>query len=238
LRRSVEAEAGRASRVVEPVVYQRLQVRRRAAGRVDSLAWEIWDDAAPPAEAILAAETPETAEPGRNEFEKRLARYFAARGESRKDAELKIAELSNAVVAETSAAMSEAWALKRLASRFTAEREREITPAARRRIEEMLNRHTARLTERARALRMRLEPALTAIAGGATIANSPTTTGADWRTQALMVFDCAERVHQLAGRLFTSAGGMSAKPEQSARQTLDAVAGLDAALQALALKNH
>jgi anti-sigma factor RsiW len=184
-----------------------------------------------PAEVVPASEPARSAAPGRSAFEKRLAQYFAAQGESRKNTESKIAELSNAVVAERAAALAEAWALRRLAERFSAAREGEITPASRQRIEEMLSHHVARLRERTRALRGRLEPVLVAIAGG-NAALPPLAAEPDWQTQALMVFKSVEQVHQLAGRLFASADGMAETPEQAARQILEAIARLDGALEA------
>jgi hypothetical protein len=116
--------------------------------------------------------------------------------------------------------------------RFSVEREREITPVSRQRIEEMPSRYVTRLRDRSRVLRGRLEPVLAVIAGGnidkLTLAAEP-----DWQSQALTLFKSVERAHQLAGRLFTGVDGISLSPEQAARHMLDALAGLDAALEAL-----
>jgi hypothetical protein len=188
-----------------------------------------------PAEVISTGEPAHSGAQGRSVFEQRLVNYFTARGENRKNAELKITELSNGVVTDRAAILAETWALRRLAERFSAEREREITPASRQRIEEMINHHVARLRERTRTLRGHLEPVLVAIAantGGRSAPSQPVER--DWQAQALMVFKSVERVYQLAGLLFTTAGGPAETPEQSARQMLEAVARMEGAIEALA----
>ena len=77
-----------------------------------------------------------------------------------------------------------------------------------------------------------METCARVIAGGnidkLTLAAEP-----DWQSQTLTLFKSVERAYQLAGRLFTSVDGISLSPEQSARHMLDALAGLDAALEAL-----
>jgi hypothetical protein len=205
-----------------PLVAVRLQ-------SVEEIVRQAAQQSSPSAEIVPAGEQPDSAAPRRSAFERRLAEYFVARGESRQDAGLKIAELSNAVVADTSAAMSEAWALRRLAERFPAERDGEMTAAARRRVEEMTAQHVARLRARAARLRARLEPPLAAIAGAS--AAPVTAAEAGWQVRALAVFESVERAHQLAGRLLTGAGAASETPEQSARQMLGALARLGGALQ-------
>jgi hypothetical protein len=127
--------------------------------------------------------------------------------------------------------LSQAWALRRLAERFSTERE--LTPAARQRIEEMLSHHLTGLKERLHVLRGRLEPVLTSVADGSATPSIPASE-LDWQSQALTVFRSVERVHQLASRLFATGDGASAAPAQAARQILDGVAQLDGALQLLA----
>jgi hypothetical protein len=168
--------------------------------------------------------------PERSAFDRRLAQYFTAQGESRKNAELKLVELSNAVLAESSAMQLEAWALRRLAERFSVGRE--LTPAARQRIEEMLRHHVARLKERTRALQGRLEPVLTAIIF-ANVEKPALAAESDWQTQAMAVFNSVEAERQLARRMFASTESVSESPEQAARQMLDAIARLNGALEVL-----
>jgi anti-sigma factor RsiW len=45
LKRSIQAETERLSRVAEPVVYRKLQVRRKTGGVEESIAWESWRSA-------------------------------------------------------------------------------------------------------------------------------------------------------------------------------------------------
>ncbi len=170
---------------------------------------------------------------GANAFEQRLARYFAEREPSPKsndqrNVNLKIAQLSNEVVTESSAAMWEAWALRRLLERFAAEKENELSPAARQRIEEMTANHIARLKTQNRQLRARLEPVLLSIAGGKTPA-APAPVESTKQAQALLVFRAVEQVLQMTDRLFGGAAS-AATPEEAARQLLESLARLDQAL--------
>lgn len=171
--------------------------------------------------------------PGKSAFEQRLTQYFKAQGETPKNAERKFAELSNAVVAHSAAALSDAWALRRLAERFPADREKELNEAARQRIEEMLRQHLSRLQQHASALRGQLEPVLVAIAGTNV---TPSARGAEapWQTQGLAVFKAVERVHQLAGKAFTANDATAA--DQTAQQMLDALATMSGAAQSLTLR--
>lgn len=186
-----------------------------------------------PVVVIPADESRSESATRRSAFEQTLSQHFAVQGESRKNAELKVVEFSNAAMAGTSAMISQAWALRRLSERFAAERE--LPAPARQRVEEMLGHHIAALQERLRLLRGHLGPVLSVIAGGdddpaaaALPAPEP-----DWQGQALTVFRSAEHAHQLAGRLFSSGQGPAEAPAQAARQLLDGVAKLDGALQIL-----
>lgn len=180
-----------------------------------------------PSEAATSSATP-----GRSAFEKRLAQYFSAAGEGQKNTERKMAELSDAVIANSAAARSDAWALRRLAERFSTAREQQLHAASRQHIEEMLRHHLLRLRQRTSMLRGRLEPVLRSIADGT---NAPPLRAAEasWQAQTLTVFKAVERVHQQAGRLFTAAD-TGAAPEYAARQMLEAMLSLENALQALA----
>jgi len=170
--------------------------------------------------------------PGTNAFEQRLARYFAERetspkNDAQRNINLKIAQLSNQVFSESSAAFSEAWALRRLIERFAAEKENELPPAARQRIEEMTANHIARLKTQSRHLRERLEPILVSIAGGKIPAVSgPAPSESTAEARALLLFRAVEQAQQITDRLFAGTGS-TATPEEAARQLLAALDRLD-----------
>ncbi|MGH9839428.1 MAG: anti-sigma factor family protein [Blastocatellia bacterium] len=216
-----------------PLVTMQIQTVEEAARQAEtkqpSMAARLIDGNEP---AITAA----PATPAANAFQQRLEQYFAGRGDDRKNAGLKAAQLSNAVLTEASASLSEAWALRRLAERFAAAPESETPPAARQRgedqrIAEMMGNHLARLKVRSRLLRARLEPILTAI-GGPDIDTTPAPrTESTRQARALAVFNNVQLINQLVGRLFAGIASDPEMPEQSARRMLSALANLDRALQ-------
>ena len=158
-----------------------------------------------------------------------LARYFVERGESSQQTQQRVAQLSKAVVSESNAALSEAWALRRLATRFAAWQEDELPSEAKQRIRDMKRDHLSRLKVHCRTLRAQLEPALIGIAGEMNAANvSPE---ASPQAQVLQVFKSVEQVYQLTHKLFAGTGLPSDTPEQSARQLFNALARMDGALE-------
>jgi hypothetical protein len=184
------------------------------------------------AEVVELGESIAGAAPQRSAFELRLAQYFAARGVDGKKIESRIAELFNASVTSSSSAMSEAWALRRLAERFSEEQEKEFTPASRGRIEEILAHHVARLKECSRVLHANLADSLIAIAGRDD-APRLLTSEIDWQAHARLVFKSVEQLHRHVGRIMNSAERRPEAPEKMASQLLDAMAGMDSALQSL-----
>jgi len=180
--------------------------------------------------------------PGVNQFERRLARYFAERNtaapkntEANTEAtDRQIAQLSNDVFAESSAALANAWALRRLAERFNENADEPINSEAARRLREIMGNHLAEIRTRQRNLRARLEPALIFVAGAQTTAvPSSEVPGATRKERVMQLFRAVEQVHQLTYRLFDSGPSFAASPEQAARQALQALAQLDATLPAL-----
>jgi anti-sigma factor RsiW len=185
-------------------------------------------EAVTPNEPMISTTSGASGAQAGNAFEQRLARYFAERepaGSDRGNIDLKIAQLFNEVVTESSAAMSEAWALRRLLERFAAEKENDISPAARQRIEEMTANHIARLKTQNHKLRARLEPVLLSIAGGKTPA-APAPVESTRQAHALRVFRAVEQAQRMIQRLVTGAAS-AATPEEAARQLLVALARLD-----------
>jgi len=162
-----------------------------------------------------------------NAFEQRLSRYFAERepaprSSDQRSVSLKVAQLSNEVVAESSAARSEAWALRSLLERFSSENE--LTPAARQRVEGMTANHLARLKAQSRRLRARLEPVLLSMTKAPRLSAPPPESTK--QAQALRVFRAVEQARQITLRLFAGAGS-AATPEEAARELLVALDRLD-----------
>jgi hypothetical protein len=161
-----------------------------------------------------------------------LLRYFQAGGLDAKAAAHRVADFAHEVVTEAAAARAEAWALRRLAERYPAEQERELTPAVRRQIAVIVRRHQARLLTRQEQFSARLLPVYTALGGVATAPASPGAT--DWQTAAQQVFQAAEQFHQITNQLLAGAGGADVAAEEAAQQQLDALARLASTLTILA----
>jgi len=161
-------------------------------------------------------------------FEQRLARYFGEREKSsdQHSINLKVTQLSNEVVAESSAALAEAWALRRLLERYPADSE--LTPAARQRVAEILANHLARLKAQSNKLRARLEPILLSI-GKSPAMRPPSPTEATKQEQVMLVFKTVEQVQQTTHRLFAGDDSPAA-PEEAARQLLGALNRMEQAL--------
>jgi hypothetical protein len=166
----------------------------------------------------------------RNPFDQALEKYFVARGADRRNAALKAAQLSDAVVSEAATALSEAWALRRLAERFASAEDHEFTAANRQRVNEMMRNHLNRLQAQRRSLHAQLDPVLSTLAG--TITPPAANSAGNQQAQVLQLFKAVEQFAQLSNNLFAGTGSGSA--EQSARRTLTALAHWDAALLSFA----
>lgn len=166
-----------------------------------------------------------------NPFQQYLETYFVERGNERQNAALKAAQLSDAVVSETAAALSEAWALRRLAERFKPEQEGEFAAPNRQRILEIMRNHLARLQTHRRSLHAQLNPVLSTIAGGIAGAVAPpaASSAGQRQAEALQLFRAVGQFAQLSNSLFAGKGGDS--PQQAARSALAALAQWEGALQ-------
>jgi Putative zinc-finger len=193
-----------------------------------------------PATTVTGSEPNSNAAPagGVNHFEERLANYFAERADPRqKDRAAinrQITQLANSVFAESSAALANGWALRRLAERFKESLDEQVDAAAAERLREIISNHLSEIGVRNRNLRAQLEPVLVAIAG-ARVEEAPSPRSAEGtrRERIMRLFKSIERGHQLAYRLFDSEHPLADSPEQAASLMLGALAQLDAAFQAL-----
>ncbi|MGH9841449.1 MAG: hypothetical protein ACREEM_22070, partial [Blastocatellia bacterium] len=175
-----------------------------------------------------------------NAFQQRLAESVGGRGPlseaERLEVNRKVSQLYNVIEADASAALAEAWALRRLSDRFAHQTNAEASPTARQRIDdqridEMIGNHAARLKNRTRNLRARLEPLLVPLAGTSPVISSAPEGTRQARITA--VFKAAEQISQLTDRLIDGSGMPVAAVEQAARQLLTELARIEQALLAL-----
>jgi hypothetical protein len=168
-----------------------------------------------------------------NPFQQKLIEHFGGRkglGEAeRQEVNRQITQFYNAVEADASAALAEAWALRRLQERFAATTGAELDAASRQRLEEMQGNHLARLRRRSRNLQARLRPLLVAITGDAPAVSQPIETTR--QAQILAAFRAIEQASRLTDQLIAGAAATSLL--QTARVLLIELARLDAALTAL-----
>ncbi len=170
-----------------------------------------------------------------NAFQQRLAESAGGRGSlseaERLEVNRKVSQFYNAIEADASAAQAQAWALRRLSDRFAHQTNTDASPAAREHIDEMIGNHAARLKNRTRNLRARLEPILVPLAGTSPVISSAPEGTRQARITA--VFKAAEQISQLTDRLIGGSGMPAAAVEQAARQLLTEFARIEQALLAL-----
>ncbi len=168
-----------------------------------------------------------------NPFQQKLTEQFGGRkGMSdmeRAEVNQQVTQFYNAIEADASAALAEAWALRRLQERFATKTVAEIEEATRLRLAEMQGNHLARLRQRARNLQTRLRPLLIAFAGD--VAALSFTTEPTRLAQLLTVFRSIEQTHRLTDQLIE--GNTTTAPPQLARALLTELMRLDAVLAAL-----
>lgn len=168
-----------------------------------------------PSVSVPESSAREAVTPTVNVFQQHLETYFSERGLSRAAASQRAAQFANAVFAETSAALSEAWALRRLAERFATPPESET---ARQQLTDMQNNLLTKLRQRSRNLHAQFDPLLTA-------------QGETDAARSASVFLAVERLHQLSSTWLVGAGQSGVTATQVARQFAAALARLDEALQ-------
>lgn len=193
-----------------------------------------------PATTETVSEPSLSAEPAAvmNYFEERLANYFAERAlptqKNRAAINRQITQLANGVFAESSAALTNGWALRRLAERFNESVDEQVDAEAAERLREIISDHLSEIGVRNRNLRVQLEPVLVAISGTrAEAASSPRPAEGTRRARIMRLFESIEQAQHMAYRLFDSMHPLADSPEQAASLMLGGLAQLDAASQAL-----
>src|SRR5215510_14122398 len=183
-----------------------------------------------PSENVVAGGQPAAA---MNPFQQKLIEHYGGRkGMSeaeRQEVNRLVTQFYNAVEADASAAMAEAWALRRLQERFTSQNVAEFDGVSRRRLEEIEGNHLSRLGQRSRNLQARLRPLLILVAGeGPAVSPSIEATR---QAQVLAAIRAVEHVSRLTDQLI--AGDAATSLLQTARALLTELTQLDAVLTAL-----
>ncbi|MCI0625054.1 MAG: hypothetical protein L0387_26000 [Acidobacteria bacterium] len=147
----------------------------------------------------------------------------------------KIDELSTEAVSLSEAAMSEVWALRRLADRYASAKADAFLPSARWLLEVMVKDHMKSLDAQIKRSNNLLEPALVSFAGRNDLASSSQKTGwtemshganPDWAGETLQVFGAVERVKQLTHRLFAHTNLPAGNVEGAATDLLTSIHNL------------
>ena len=168
-----------------------------------------------------------------NPFQQKLIEYFGGRkglsDAERQEVNHQVTQFYNAVEADASAALAEAWALRRWQERFASPNGAELDAASRQRLEEMQGDYLSRLRQRSRNLQTRLRPLLIALAGDAPAV--PPSIETTRQAQILAAFRAIEQASRLTDQLI--AGNAATTLPQTARALLMELTRLDAALTAL-----
>ncbi len=162
-----------------------------------------------------------------NPLQQKLVEHFGGRGPlseaERQAVNRKVTQFYHAIETDASAALAEAWALRRLSERFAANSDLKAT--SQQRLHEIINNHITRLQQRARSLRTRLEPALLPLTGALPFVAPATAITRP--AQVLAIFQAVAQVRQLSDRLIAGTG------LSVARELLTELARLEQALSAI-----
>ncbi|MGH9905183.1 MAG: hypothetical protein ACRD8U_06305, partial [Pyrinomonadaceae bacterium] len=150
-----------------------------------------------------------------------LERYLARRSADPKEVRSAIEQFSRQALTHAESALSEAWALRRLAERYTPAEVNRLSYSSRRKLEAIVRHHLASLhlhVTRASAL---VKPALSTIANestGALAANSGWE--AAWPEFSTTLLRTVQQLDRLTTTLFTVSSNARVSPSGSARELL------------------
>jgi len=177
----------------------------------------------------------------------RLERYFSEppRVAFPGQRQEKIHELSNQAFSLSQAALSEAWALRRLAERYPSEKASLLRPASRWLLETMVRDHLTALRTQVAQSHMLLEPVVSALLGETDMKRSAAGSGAiegpdftsfralPWTAISLQLFHTVESVDRLTLGLFLGVGLPSEQAEDAMRELLAGLSRLKGGFQGL-----
>ncbi|MGI8782936.1 MAG: hypothetical protein ACR2L2_04690 [Acidobacteriota bacterium] len=168
-----------------------------------------------------------------------LERYFSVNGRSSRVSEksekdsaaLKIAELLNSAITLSKPLMAEAWALRRLAEKYSRDKTTDLPPHSRLLLQNMVQDHLSALTLQIARVRQLLEPVLSSVVSQAVLpagtakeaameqSPAPFTGPMAWNDACLELFARAEEVRGWVHGLFANEE-LSIEPEEAARRLL------------------
>lgn len=157
-------------------------------------------------------------------MERPLARYFNQRGGA---PGAQFAQWSRQAIALSEAALAHAWALRRLAERYSAEQAGELSADDQRQLDALVRAHCARRRAGVHELRGLIEARLSSVvAGEAETAAQPES--ATWQSVALLAFAEMNQINQLLRGLLAGArwphellGAQATRPLLTAPQQLE-----------------
>lgn len=184
---------------------------------------------------VLPPQQSMKAQTNRLPLQDQLEQYFSTakslqtegKSESAKVA-LEIAELSNTIISLSKSVMAEAWALRRLAERYSGDRSAGLTPHSRLLLHNMVQDHLSSLWLQTEKVRQFLEPVLSfarsgEAASGDNIAeerpSSPLSQEMFWHHACVVLFDRADAARSLMQGLFANEE-LRIAPEEAARHLL------------------
>lgn len=149
------------------------------------------------------------------------------------DASARAAELSDRAVAGAQSALTEAWALRRLAEWTAPEKEARLNEESRRLLGRMVRDHLAALRGELANEHALLAPVLLATGGVAAAASSTAPLPSGWQDAALRLFDDVQAIEHLAVALFARAGAGPRETGEQVQQLLEALSRVEGEVQAL-----
>lgn len=173
---------------------------------------------------------------GRFPLQAALRKYFAEKAQTVEPEAVrrKVDEFANRAMDFSSGAMAQAWALRRLAERYTAAELARLTPESRRHLEIVIRNHVAALRRRVEGSRNWLRPALESLGDdGHLSAGLKPNWPDDWPGFAQAVFGAAQHLDRLTEGLFAGAESPGQNTNQQARALLTALQELDSQLHRL-----
>jgi hypothetical protein len=182
--------------------------------------------------AAARHETPALVIAGRPAVEQQLEELFP-NSEDR-------AKFINETVELVQDAMAQAWALRRLANRYTPDMVTELSSGAQQTLELLIRDHVSVLHQDVDGARNKVSPLLSPTPVTAVL--SPTTHDAplpaaisakDWRSTVIQVFSKTQRVHDNAAALLAGSGEASLDAQAAVRELQLALAELETQLPAL-----
>ncbi|MGE0131711.1 MAG: hypothetical protein AB7U82_26815 [Blastocatellales bacterium] len=163
--------------------------------------------AAPPdTSTMIEPESDKPATQSSRGFQQKLAQYFERRLATTDAARINaaVAQLSNEAVSLSASAMAEAWAMRRLAERYSETEQSPLSPADRQRLDQMLVTHARRIGARIRRLQTLLAPVLADLSGDPSQALSgagASSSATDWAERTQAIFNEVKQLDRLSGEL-------------------------------------